>query len=175
MSIKHAILGFLSWMPLSGYDLKKMFENSVSFYWSGNNNQIYTTLDKLKKESLVTMKVEIQESLPYKKVYTITEAGKDELKSWTLSDPVLPKLKHSFLIQLAWSDMLTKEELCELCERYEAEIKKQLAVLQSEEQSKNTTMGRTKREKFIWNMILENGIRFYQNELKWIKELKEGM
>ena len=72
MSIKYAILGFLSWKSLSGYDLKKMFGNSVSFYWSGNNNQIYTTLDKLLKEKLVTMEIVPQESLPYKKIYTIT-------------------------------------------------------------------------------------------------------
>ncbi|RPI32756.1 MAG: DUF4180 domain-containing protein, partial [Chloroflexota bacterium] len=41
MDIKFAILGYLSWRPFSGYDLKKLFADSAAFYWSGNNNQIY--------------------------------------------------------------------------------------------------------------------------------------
>ena len=41
MTIKYAILGLLSWKPFSGYDLKKIFVDSASLYWSGNNNQIY--------------------------------------------------------------------------------------------------------------------------------------
>ena len=41
MSIHHAILGLLSWKPHTGYDLKKVFEDSAFMHWSGNNNQIY--------------------------------------------------------------------------------------------------------------------------------------
>ncbi|MFZ3110044.1 MAG: hypothetical protein WA234_05080 [Rectinemataceae bacterium] len=44
MSIRYAILGFLSWKPFAGYDLKKLLSNSLSFHWSGNNNQVYGTL-----------------------------------------------------------------------------------------------------------------------------------
>ena len=47
MSIEHAILGLLSWRPMSGYDLKKIFEEASILYWSGNNNEIYRTLVKL--------------------------------------------------------------------------------------------------------------------------------
>jgi hypothetical protein len=39
MSIKHAILGFLSWQPSTGYELKKLFAESDTLSWSGNNNQ----------------------------------------------------------------------------------------------------------------------------------------
>ena len=33
MSLDHAILGFLSYEPMSGYDLKKLFDQSVAHFW----------------------------------------------------------------------------------------------------------------------------------------------
>jgi PadR family transcriptional regulator AphA len=32
MSLKHAILGFINYRPLSGYDLKKIFDGSVRYF-----------------------------------------------------------------------------------------------------------------------------------------------
>ena len=69
------ILGLLSWKPSSGYDLKRIISDSDIFYWSGNNNQIYKSLLELQKEGLVTHQVQLQESLPAKKIYSITEKG----------------------------------------------------------------------------------------------------
>jgi DNA-binding PadR family transcriptional regulator len=50
MDIRYAILGFLSWQECTGYDLKKLVTSSPAFHWSGNNNQIYTTLVNMHKE-----------------------------------------------------------------------------------------------------------------------------
>ena len=36
MSLKHAILGFLSLQPMTGYDLKKAFDQSVRHFWPAN-------------------------------------------------------------------------------------------------------------------------------------------
>jgi PadR family transcriptional regulator AphA len=58
MSIKLAILGILSWETSTGYDLKKIIEDSSAMYWSGNNNQIYKTLVQLLGEELVTNEVQ---------------------------------------------------------------------------------------------------------------------
>ena len=38
MSLKHAILGFLSFAPLTGYDLKKAFDRSVQHFWPANQS-----------------------------------------------------------------------------------------------------------------------------------------
>jgi hypothetical protein len=36
----------------------------------------------------------------------------------------------------------------------------------------NPALARTPREAVIWNKIQENWITFYQNELKWVRELR---
>ncbi|MGD0004493.1 MAG: PadR family transcriptional regulator, partial [Anaerolineaceae bacterium] len=40
MSLDYAILGFLSYKPFSGYDLKKVFDNSVRHFWYADQSQI---------------------------------------------------------------------------------------------------------------------------------------
>ena len=47
MSLEYAILGFLNYLPLSGYDLKKMFDTSVQHFWPADQSQIYRTLARL--------------------------------------------------------------------------------------------------------------------------------
>ena len=44
---KYAIMGMLSMGPMSGYDIKKRFEKSLSYFWNESYGQIYPILRKL--------------------------------------------------------------------------------------------------------------------------------
>ncbi len=185
MSIQHAILGLLSWGPLSGYDLKKKFADSHILHWSGNNNQIYVTLVKLHRDGLVTREIEEPESGPSRKVYAITGKGLAELRQWVLAQPELPQVRHPFLIQLAWADQLEPAELDDLLAKYEDEAANQLVMLQAHhphwdreargDAYVNIPDARTPREAFLWRMVLEHGIAFYDNELRWVRELRRAL
>ncbi|MFE4709916.1 MULTISPECIES: PadR family transcriptional regulator [Paenibacillus] len=175
MSIKLAILGILSWKPSTGYDLKKIIEDSSAMYWSGNNNQIYKTLVQLLGEELVTNEVQHQESSPSKKIYTITEKGRAELKSWVLSPPELPEIKKGFLTQLAWADQLSPAELEELLSGYEQELILQISLEQEKMRRGLFSPNRTSRETYIWKMIDKNIIASYEQELQWVQQLRQGL
>lgn len=111
MSLKHAILGFLSFQSLSGYDLKKAFDGSVQHFWPANQSQIYRTLAALKKEGFVTQEVVEREDRLDKKLYHITEGGREELHQW-LATPLPPdNIRIPFLIQLYFGGKLTDEEI----------------------------------------------------------------
>ena len=188
MSIEHAILGLLNLRPLSGYDIKKMFAGSAVIYWSGNNNQIYTSLVKLHEDELVTLEVELHADSPSRKIYSITAKGQAELRKWLLSEPEPPQLKNSFLIHLAWADQLSPDELDTLLGKYESEMQMQISMLRTQEQQKNITpsgkpreayinvsLARTRREAKLWEMIQENWISFYENELNWVRTLRQQL
>ena len=147
--IRYAILGLLSWQPLSGYDLKKIISGSQVFYWSGNNNQIYTALIRLHEAGLVTRQVQQQESLPAKKIYSITQQGRAELRNWVLSTMELPELRSTFLIQLASADALTAGELDALIGRYEAEIELQLRMQRESSGPPFSVTNLTPREAYL--------------------------
>lgn len=168
-------MGFLSWQSFSGYDLKKMFSDSTALYWSGNNNQIYTTLVQLREEGLVEQEVQYQASLPAKKNYSLTEKGRDELRKWLVSTPELPEFRNSFLIQLAWADQLEEYELETLIKNYEEEVQAQLFIQQEKIRRGQKVPNRTPREAYLWKMISENIISSYKNELIWINKLRNGL
>lgn len=172
MSIKHAILGMLSYKNLTGYDLKKIMQNATFMPWSGNNNQIYKALLDLDNDDFVTSEVCHQESSPSKKIYTITQAGIAELKKWSQSIPEALETKKTFLVQLAWADLLNDEELEALLCRYEQEIKGQIFIEQTNSQKGFFKEGRTSRETAIWELISENTLLTYQSELEWINKAK---
>src|SRR5512136_1640933 len=188
MSIEYAILGLLNLRPLTGYDIKKMFAGSAVIYWSGNNNQIYTTVVKLHENELVTLEVELRADSPSRKIYSITTKGQAELKKWLLSEPEPPQLKNSFLIQLAWADQLSPDELDTLLGKYESEMEMQVSMLRTQERQRNIspsgtprdayiniTLARTLREAKLWSMIQENWISFYENELNWVNKLRQQL
>ena len=178
MDLHSTLLGLLSWQPASGYDLKRIISTSDIFYWSGNNNQIYKSLLELQKEGLVTCQVQLQEGLPAKKIYSVTEPGLSALHHSLLADPQLPELHKSFLIQLAWAESLSDEEILALLEKYAEEISNRLQMLQEQANRPRHNPDRSNREQYLWRRIAKNLIGTYQTELDWVRqtqqELQEG-
>ncbi len=174
MDLRSTILGLLDWKPSSGYDLKQIISDSEIFYWSGNNNQIYKSLLELQREGLVTHQVQLQESLPTKKVYSVTEKGLAALKQSLSEAPEPPELHKNFLVQLAWAESLSDGEVLTLLEKYEAEIDNRLRMVQGRAGRPGSSPGRSKREKYLWKRISENLIGAYQTELDWVRETKQG-
>lgn len=50
---RFVILGLLNEEPLSGYDIKKIIDIRMSFFWQESYGQIYPELAKLRKEGLI--------------------------------------------------------------------------------------------------------------------------
>jgi DNA-binding PadR family transcriptional regulator len=175
MSIKHTILGFLSQAPLSGYDLKKLFAGSDMLYWSGNNNQIYTSLVQLHQEGLVSKEVHYQEDNPPRKVYSITDAGRAALRAWVASPPELPQLRHPFLIQLLWAGQLEPAELDTLLAQYEEELQVKVLMLREQDRRNTAEPIPPPRHALLRQMIAENWLAHYQHELQWTHDLRQRL
>lgn len=116
MSLKHAILVQLETEPASGYDLLQHFKKGLGYFWNAKHQQIYLQLKKLSEQNLIECQPEQQQGKPDKKIYRITQAGIEELKSW-LSNAVKPnKINDALLVKiygghLVDSSNLTKELL----------------------------------------------------------------
>lgn len=170
MSIKHVILGWLSEMSMTGYDLKKKFSDSDIFHWSGNNNQIYKTLSELHQEELVTIEVQQQDNKPPRKIYTITEAGLAELRSWMLSTPELPQFRSPLLMQLSWAEQLAPHEVGKLLAQYEEDLETQLVILREKMRRNAGAAGRSLKAR-----VAEHWLSFYEHELAWARGLREEL
>jgi len=80
-----AILAALTKEPTYGYSLIEKLEEigiNVSLF---HPSIIYRTLRMMEMEGLVTSTWDIRDVGPARRVYSITELGKDFLKSWSIS------------------------------------------------------------------------------------------
>jgi len=103
MSLKYAILGLVSAKPRTGYDIKRMFGETVGLMWTATYSQIYTTLHHLQKDDLIGNEVIIQDGKPNKKVYYITDNGQQEFYKWLAEPNEIPEMKDGFLLKFVFA------------------------------------------------------------------------
>lgn len=171
MSLKHAILGFLSYKPLSGYDLKKAFDRSVQHFWPANQSQIYRTLASLSEEGLVDQEVIERDERLDKKMYHITAAGREALHRWLATPLPTQDSREPFLIQVYFAGKLSDEEFEKLLQHAIQEVEQRLAVYKSMYASYRVALGsqEDRRAYFLSVLTLEYGLLQNQVALGWMK------
>ncbi len=173
MSIRHAILGFLSWKSFSGYELKRRFSDALSFHWSGNNNQIYGALIELHAQGLVSIEVQQQEKRPAKKLYTITDQGRQELQSWLESEPELPVLRSDFTTRLAWAASLGAAGREQFVDGYAQALEAHILMCEERSRRNPEQPARSDLEKALWEAADRHSLEFYRAELTWLGEIRK--
>lgn len=173
MSLDHAVLGFLNYRPLSGYDLKKMFDGSVRHFWYADQSQIYRTLAKLAERGWVEMEVVEQSERPDRKVYHITAAGQTELREW-LAGPFPMQQPHSGpLVQVFFSGQLSDEEVLHRFKAAADFFRMLLATYNQIPPQMDSIMqgAGSPREKYFWGLTVDLGIRTMQAQLDWAEDI----
>lgn len=82
MSLKQGLLGLLNYAPMTGYELTKVFNDSLQFFWKAQTSQIYRDLNNLEKDGYLSSSTEEQSGKPDKRIYTITEKGLSYFREW---------------------------------------------------------------------------------------------
>lgn len=86
MSLPHALLGLLAVEPRSGYALTKEFTDGLGRYaWNAGHTSIYPELGRLTEQGLIEV---TEEGARGSRTYSITSAGREQLRSWLMDDPV---------------------------------------------------------------------------------------
>lgn len=178
---RYALLGMLNMTSMSGYEIKNLCDKSISHFWSENYSNIYPLLKKMEAEGAVTMEKFQQESRPDKKVYTITDSGRQEFKDWLHQIPEIRKLREELLLQVFYGNMLSPKKLMEKIEHRKTHCEDVLHNLDDintylTEELSNESQPEIQSEIPYWKLSLDFGLRFYTAELEWcdaaMQELK---
>lgn len=86
---RYVILGLLAQQPMSGYDVRRLLQSISWLTGTPSAGSIYPSLRGLLQADLVTVDVQLRPDRPPRKVYTPTEAGRQELRR-SLERPVAP-------------------------------------------------------------------------------------
>ena len=120
MTLQYIILGILTYAPMTGYFLGKVFKKSLGNAWTASLSQIYRELGSLKKKGFVSSAIQAQADRPDKKIYTITEAGIAAFQAWLLDFPetLLAERRDEFMIRIFFGAKLGKEEMIKQFRRF---------------------------------------------------------
>lgn len=177
MSLKHAILGFLSFQPMTGYDLKKAFDHSVQFFWPANQSQIYRTLAGLNDEGMVKLEIIAREERLDMKIYHITAEGQTEFRRW-LSTPLPHQdYREAFLIQVYFGGKIGDPEAILLLQHMIQDVESALAQLTAIYQiyMEKIEQVDARRDLFFNMLTLEYGISSNQTALNWLHSVQDRL
>ncbi len=79
MPVKHALLALLAERDLTGYELKLRFERVLGEFWQLNSGQVYSTLDRLRREGFVARRTPTTAPGPTPRTEHVVLDGDDAL------------------------------------------------------------------------------------------------
>ncbi|NBN62636.1 PadR family transcriptional regulator [Microvirga tunisiensis] len=130
MSVRRLCLAILNFGDATGYEIRKAStEGEFSYFEEASFGSIYPTLARLEAEGLVTVRLDPQDGKPARKVYSLTQAGRQELKS-LLSEPLAKDTFRSpFLLVAMCADLVGGAVVRRAIDRHMDQIRTEIAQL----------------------------------------------
>ena len=167
--IQYAILGLLHYKDMHGYRIKEHIEQNFGFMWSVNYGQIYPGLKKLSDNGWIAIKKIEQngDKGPPRKLYAITDEGREAFAEWLASDPEKTMLlRDPFLMRFVFYGFGDSQRATELIDE---QIKKYEALLDRRE----SNLTRWEKSGTYVRLISELGVELNNVFLNWLKRARE--
>ena len=162
MSLRHALLGLLTWRPGTGYELAQAFEGSLINAWHASHSQIYPELAKLEAEGLAEV---VGEGARRSKTYAATDAGLEELRRWLMETE--PNRAQRNETGLRWFLVFRLEP-----EQRRAVLERELAFVEAAAEQRRVLAERLDAEGKTggFRPVLELGARVDPAMIGWLRE-----
>jgi len=164
-ALGNAILALIHQHPRSGYDVRKTFEESPLSHYSSSPGSIYPALKRLERLGLIKGVTEREHTLRPRKVFEITDDGREALRKWLLGpvsrEDVIWRLEELLLRFAFMGDMLGRAETGRFLQSFIREIGSYLPELESFHDAETGAMPLQGR------LALESGIERYRGLLDW--------
>jgi len=169
VSIRHLILGLLTQQPMSGYDIKRFLKSLGWLIDSPSFGSIYPTLRALREDDLVTMEVVPRQGKPPRKIYTITETGRQALREW-IDQPVAPDASlKTFVMRLILTSNFSHTGLISHLQQRRSQVAVHHTTLRQIAEAMDGTMDSGQRLTFDYGLTLATA------ELAWLERTLEQL
>ena len=166
-AVTPVILGLLSHGPRSGYEIKTTVDRSTRFFWAASYGQIYPELRRLERDGLVEGEDAPNGARP-RRVYRLTQAGRDELLAWLHGRNVTVELRDESLLRLFFADALPHEEALGLIEGRRRGFQEVLERLRGID-------ARPGEDPPFIDLVLRWGLAYTEWETRWCMEQLERL
>ncbi|AEI41802.1 PadR family transcriptional regulator [Paenibacillus mucilaginosus] len=173
-SIRYALLSLLAREPLSGYDIKQHMNGRLGPFWKVGSNQVYPELSKLEGEGLIRLLgVEQLSYRPARKVYELTDSGREALAEWVLEPAETEfSLRDDFILKAYNLWLVEPEQMIRQLERIQQHHEAKLAAyLDKSAELERALSGKTSSDPLYGTAaVLDFGIRHERQYLEWCQE-----
>jgi PadR family transcriptional regulator, regulatory protein AphA len=162
----YAILGLLSIEPMAGYDIRRNLEESVSYFWSESYGQIYPALKKLEASRLITPVRQTASNTRGRKLYALTTAGRERLRTWLAEPPKPQPPRNELLLKLFFGRQAPPGACAAHLRRLRVQQERLTATLEGlEKQLRSERRGHPDLK--YWLVAVSSGIDRAQALLDW--------
>ncbi|MBD9730337.1 PadR family transcriptional regulator [Streptomyces sp. NPDC012461] len=163
------LLALLARGPAHGYELKQDLEQLLgSAYPQPNVGQIYVTLGRLEKSGLIEGEDVEQSSRPNKKVYHLTDAGREALAAWFEDTADEPRVRDEFFMKLALAPQSGATDQITL-------INKQRRQYLNTMRELSRLAAAEDRDNRIAHLLIEGAMLHLQADLDWLERCQEEL
>lgn len=170
MSLKYAILSLLAHDPLTGYELMKLFDGSVGYFWHATHPQIYKELARLERAGQIAHRSVEQKGRPTKKIYSLNDSGRTELLDWLHIPPATQRVKDEMMLKTFCSGLLSDAEALDLIRRHRDLHEAKLQRYQELERFLESGINVASRDRLGPYLTLRRGIRYERDYIAWCDE-----
>jgi DNA-binding PadR family transcriptional regulator len=119
MDVRTICLGILIRGDATGYEIKKLFDgDGYKHFVEASFGSIYPALQRLTAEGLVSVRAEIQEKRPDRKVYSITDEGRTVFLQSLMEPLAEDKHRSPFVFAMLFSNLLPHPRVVEMIDTY---------------------------------------------------------
>jgi len=170
MSVKYALLALLYQRPMHGYEMGKQLTLTINAEWDVKPGQIASTLTRLHDAQLVEYEVTEGDDGPDRKIYRLTDAGLDDLRTWFLTPEVREyKLGDAFYVKLVLSLIGSPVSPEQVLSAQRRELFQQLHQITEMRRKANV------HTELPWVLLLESATMHLEADLRWIEMLEARM
>ncbi|WP_414527143.1 PadR family transcriptional regulator [Nodularia chucula] len=169
MSLAHAIASILLQSPQTGYDLSKEFNEKVSCYWQATSQQIYRELARMQEKNWVEVEILPQSVRPDKKIYSLTDTGRQELISWIAEPSQATAIREDLLVKVRSGFIVPEDILIREIERRKQFHQQKLDFYRSRELEFGDLKQLSRPHRYMY-LTLRCGIRYETTWIEWCDE-----
>jgi DNA-binding PadR family transcriptional regulator len=171
VALEHAILVALAERASTGYDLARRFDKSIGQFWTATHQQVYKVLGRMESDGWVGSTHIAQEGRPDKKVYDLTEAGRDELAEW-ISRPAAPEATRSELaVKIRGASYGDPRAVAEEVRRHRDDHAARLEFYLANEKREFPDPTRLRGQRLHQWLVLRGGISLERGLVDWYDEV----
>ncbi len=167
----YAVLGLLGLSKMSGYDLVRLVEQTIAYFWTINKSHVYRELSRLEEAGYVKSTSVAQERLPDKRVYKQTAAGRKALVEWLNSPELEPdRYRSELLVKLFFGREMDPQRLSNMLKEYRERC------VESRNQFERIVEGLSYApENAFFRATALMGLRSYEHSLAWVDEVMKDL